>query len=185
MLKLEAFSITMQIPSVCLLHGLGGSPNGSVYELERELEKLGQRRSYLRPSMPHGDPQIASVLPSVTHLAGLDLPLGSLVAGISLGGLVAARLQETERPDLHVVCINSPSWAGDVELERRMERRVSLYSSSDGVIAGRIAEWPLLAEAYDLPWLTGHDTDPHKRRLAAILNAYLESGRIAAELLAE
>lgn len=174
---------TMELPAVCLLHGLGGSPNGSVFELERELEKLGQRRNYLRPPMPHGDPQIASVLPSVAYLAGLELPQGSLVVGISLGGLVAARLQETERADLHVVCINSPSWAGDVKLERRMERRFALYSSSDTVVAGRIAEWPLLAEAYDLPWLTGHDTDPHKLRLAAILCGYIESGRIAAELL--
>jgi hypothetical protein len=35
-----------------------------------------------------------------------------------------------------------------------------------------------LAEAYDLPWLSGHDTDKHKRALAIIIGAYMEGRRI-------
>jgi hypothetical protein len=99
-----------------------------------------------------------------------------------MGGLVGAKLQELERPDLHVFCINSPTWAVDVELHHRMSNRVSLYSSSDGVIAGRTEQWPALAEAYDLPWLSGHNTDPRKHTLAQILSGYLSGRRVAAML---
>ena len=184
-LRQEVFAQKMIFPEVCLVHGLGGSPNGSVKELEKELLQLGRRQPYVRPLMPHSDMKITSVMPSVAHLETLGLPQGTLVVGVSMGGLVASRLQESSRPDLHVICINAPTWAGDVELEQRVERRYSFYSSTDEVIAGRIARWPSLAEAYDLPWLTGHDTDPCKRQLAAIIDAYMESGRIDPKLLTE
>ena len=106
----------------------------------------------------------------------------ALIVGISMGGLVAAKLQELDRPDLHVFCINSPTYAGDTELLVCMKHRISLYCSGDMVIAGRTERWPQLAEAYDLPWLNGHDTDKHKRALAFILRGYLKTGRICWEL---
>jgi alpha-beta hydrolase superfamily lysophospholipase len=96
------------------------------------------------------------------------------VIGISLGGLVAAKLQESGRADLTVVCVSSPTWADAVHLEQRPKRRLSLYSSNDEVIAPRTAEWPKLAEAHDLPWLT-HDTDRHKQELARRIADYLAS----------
>ena len=166
-----------RFPAVYLIHGLGGSPEGSVRLLEAELVKCGRQENFVRPLLPHADPT-APPSESVRYLASLDLPEGALVVGISLGGLVGAKLQESERPDLHVICINSPTWAGDTELVARMNRRLSLYCSSDAVIAGRTARWPQLAEAYDLPWLSGHDTDPHKRALALIIIAYIKGHNI-------
>ncbi|GAC1648819.1 MAG: hypothetical protein NVS9B15_07770 [Acidobacteriaceae bacterium] len=88
--------------------------------------------------------------------------------GVSLGGLVAAKLQEDGRQDLRVICISSPTWADGVRLERKMQRRFAIYGSNDEVIAGRTAEWPALAEAHEVDWLT-HDTDAHKVRLARFI----------------
>jgi hypothetical protein len=126
--------------------------------------------------MPHTNPD---VLPSasVEFLHNIGIPEGALLVGISLGGLVAAKLQESERPDLHIIAINSPTWAGDTELHVRMKHRASLYYSGDKVIAGRTEGWPLLAaEAHDLEWLNGHDTDPHKEILAHIISCYMLAG---------
>jgi hypothetical protein len=95
--------------------------------------------------------------------------------------LVAAKLQELERPDLHVICISSPTHAEDTELTMKMERRVALYSSADEVISGRTERWPGLAEAYDLPWLD-HDTDKHKTPLGHILCAYVQGLDVSQEV---
>jgi predicted esterase YcpF (UPF0227 family) len=160
----------VNFPAIYLLHGRGGSPNGSVMQLETELRGCEPKQNYLRPLMPHSD---ESVTPwtSVLHLRSLAVPNGSLIIGVSLGGLVAAKLQELERSDLHVICISSPTHAEDTELTMKMGRRVALYSSADEVISGRTERWPELAEAYDLPWLD-HDTDKHKKALAYILCGY-------------
>lgn len=170
----------MNFSAIYLLHGRGGSPNGSVMQLETELRSRGLKQNYFRPLMPHSDPAVTP-LPSILHLRNLDVPHGSLIIGVSLGGLVAAKLQELERPDLHVICISSPTHADETELTTRMEHRVALYSSADAVIAGRTERWPQLAEAHDLSWLD-HDTDKHKRALAHILCGYLERRDVTRQL---
>lgn len=170
-----------QFRAVYLVHGLGGSPDGSVRLLENALVESGERRNYVRPLMPHANDEAPPSL-SAWFLAHIKPPKGALVVGLSMGGLVAAALQESERPDLHVICICSPTWAGDIALRHRMDNRVSLYSSLDSVIAGRSGAWPQLAESSDLPWLAGHDTDPHAHALARIISSYL-AGRTVASVL--
>lgn len=157
--------------NVYLLHGKGGSPKGSVSQLEPLLQAANPDLRFERPLMPHNDPAVPAER-SVEHLAALDLPENSAVIGISLGGLVAARLQELSRPDLRVACVSSPTWADGVHLERRMPNRIAIYSLNDDVIAGRVSEWPELAEALEFPWLS-HDTDLHKVRICEHLNAWL------------
>src|SRR4051794_40564609 len=127
-------------PSVYFLHGLGGSPEGSVLVLERALVELGDTHDYVRPLMPHANDEVPPSL-SVWFLEHVKPPQSALVVGISMGGMVAAALQETERPDLHVICICSPTWAGDVGVRKHMDNRVSLFSSLDPVIAGRVGAW--------------------------------------------
>ncbi len=159
--------------SVYLLHGKGGRPGGSVLQLEALLKVSFPEPRYERPSLPHG--QEKGVQPaerSVDFLRELGLEPGALVVGISLGGLVAAKLQETGREDLHVICISSPTWADGVELQQKLPHRLALYSSGDEVIAGRTSRWPDLASAHDLAWLT-HDTDAHKEELARLIVPYM------------
>lgn len=110
----------------------------------------------------------------MAFLRELHIEPEALLIGISLGGLVAAKLQEMGREDLHVICISSPTWADGVELQQRLPHRLALYSSHDEVIAGRTSRWPDLAEAYDLPWLS-HDTDAHKEPLVHLIVRYMSA----------
>jgi len=45
----------MKFDSIYLLHGKGGSPNGSVRLLEDALRALLDGARFLRPSLPHSD----------------------------------------------------------------------------------------------------------------------------------
>lgn len=161
------------LPAVYLLHGKGGSPAGTVALLQQTLERRWPGLEFVRLRLPHSDPTVPAEA-SVEYLLNADIPQGALLVGISLGGLVAAKLQERGRSDLQVIAISSPTWADEVELETRVTQRLAFYSSHDEVISGRVAEWPQLASfARDLPWLD-HDTDRHIKYLARIFDAFLE-----------
>jgi len=170
------------IENIFLFHGKGGRPTGSVLQLEELLLPHFPEVSFTRPGLLHSDPAITAE-ESLESLCGLDIPQGSAIIGISLGGLLAAKLQEVNRADLHVVCISSPTWADKVEVSRRVANRIALYSSRDEVILGRTSNWPELAKAYDLPWLT-HDTDVHKVPLVRILESILHERDVLAEIVA-
>jgi len=165
----------MRFENIILLHGKGGSPHGSVAQLQAELERHGVVARFERPRMPHSDPDVLAER-SVDALIAAPPPAGSLVIGISLGGLVAAKMQADVRiDDLHVIAISSPTWADGVKLGRKLPNRASIFGTNDDVIAGRTSAWPQLADAYEFPWLT-HDTDAHKVRLAELVRAYIDGG---------
>ncbi len=163
-----------------LLHGRGGRPTGSVFQLEECLRRHFPSSEFQRPQLLHGDPRVPAE-DSLQALEKISIPDNSVVIGVSLGGLIAARLQETSRPDLRVYCISSPTWAEAVRLQQKPSNRISFYSSQDEVIAGRTEEWPQLAQAWDLPWLS-HDTDRHKQRLTELIAASLRGEDIDALL---
>lgn len=162
---------------IFLLHGKGGSPQGSVSKLEPLLREEHPEYLYHRLLLPHQDPNVLAE-ESVEYLREMLLPKEARLIGISLGGLVAAKLQEESRFDLRVACVSSPTWADGVRLAMKPENRVAIYSSNDDVIAGRVSDWPQLADAYDVPWLT-HDTDAHKKRISALLNRWISGEPIA------
>jgi pimeloyl-ACP methyl ester carboxylesterase len=172
---------TPRFTAVYLLHGKGGWPGGSVLQLEGVRRKSFPEPRYVRPSLPHGREKGEQAAEhSIDFLGDLVIEPAALLVGISLGGLVAAKLQETGREDLHVICISSPTWADGVTLEKRVPHRLALYSSQDEVIAGRTSRWPNLADAYyDMPWLT-HDTDAHKEALARLIGAYMSGSDMGA-----
>ena len=171
----------MNFETILFLHGKGGSPEGSVNQLQEELRRYYPASTFgelfQRPKLLHSSPDILAE-ESLADLAARNLPKNAAVIGVSLGGLVAAKLQEQSREDLHVICISSPTWADGVRLETRMPNRVAFYSSQDEVIAGRTTNWPQLAQAFDMPWLT-HDTDRHKRALAWLAFACLIGANVA------
>jgi hypothetical protein len=162
---------------IYLLHGKGGSPQGSVAKLEPLLREAHPEYIYHRLLLPHHDPYVQAES-SVAYLREFSMMPEARVIGISLGGLVAAKLQEEWRPDLHVACVSSPTWADGVRLEKKVENRLAIYSSNDEVIADRVQEWPQLAEAYDLTWLS-HDTDTHKERICKLLKRWIDGAPIA------
>ncbi len=163
---------------VYLFHGKGGSPKGSVSKIEPLLQEAHVGFFFHRLLLPHSDPN-APAEKSVKYLQDFSLPPNAWLIGISLGGLVAAKLQELGREDLNVAAISSPTWADGVHLESKPQKRVAIYSSNDEVIAPRTAEWPNLAESYNFAWLT-HDTDAHKERICKLLNLWLDGKPLAA-----
>ncbi len=170
----------MSFDNILLLHGKGGSPEGSVKDIEALLRHHYPQKpasSFQRPRLLHADGEILAEQ-SLAELQKREIPKSTVVIGVSLGGLLAAKLQEQGREDLRVIGLNSPSWADAVRLERRMPERLVFYSSDDEVIAGRTAEWPRLAMAFDLPWLT-HDTSAHAPELTPLIIAYLEGQSVA------
>jgi len=156
---------------IYLLHGKGGSPNGSVLQLENELRPRLRGAEFERILMPHSDPNVLAEV-SVEFLRQRELVRGATVIGVSLGGLVAAKLQEDGRDDLRVICVSSPTWADGVKLARKMANRIAIYGTYDDVIAGRTEEWPQLAKAHEVDWLT-HDTDAHKVRLGELIAGWV------------
>lgn len=167
----------MMFKNIFLLHGKGGSPDGSVKQLEAELRRYYPAATFgphlfHRPRLLHSNPDVPAEA-SLADLVARNIPDNAAIVGISLGGLIAAKLQESGRDDLHVVCISSPTWADGVRLERRKPNRLALYSSNDDVIAARTSNWPQLAQAFDLPWLT-HDTDVFKQELGRLVFAHLD-----------
>lgn len=161
---------------IYLIHGKGGSPQGSVSKLEPLLREAHPECTYIRVLMPHHDPRVPTEN-SVEYLKQMSLARNARVIGISLGGLVAAKVQEDSRPDLFVACVSSPTWADGVRLAKKMPNRLALYSSKDEVISDRVAEWPDLADAHDYPWLS-HDTDRHKERICDLLNLWMSGKAI-------
>ncbi len=177
----EARRDTLDRMDVVLIHGKAGSPDGSSLHLEELLRPHLPAASFSRPLLPHADAAVPAEQ-SLDALRALNLPHGAYVIGISLGGLLAARLEESGRDDLHVLALSSPTWADEVHLVRRMPNRVAIYSSADVVLGGgspdnRTVDWPRLAEAHDLPWLT-HDTKAHKHRIIPLLLDWLEGHSI-------
>lgn len=161
------------IQTVFILHGKGGSPEGSSKQIQACLEDQQSELQGLfnRPRLLHSDPSVLAE-DSFADLRSMNIPAHSLVIGISLGGLLAAKLQEGGRRDLPVICISSPTWADGVRLEQNMPNRIAFYSSQDEVIRGRTKDWPQLANAYDLTWLS-HDTDRHAQALTRLILAQI------------
>jgi hypothetical protein len=156
---------------IYLLHGKGGSPQGSVSKLEPILREAHPEFTYHRLLLPHSDPHVVAET-SVRYLLDFNLMREALVVGISLGGLVAAKVQEQSRADLRVACVSSPTWADGVRLQKKPAHRVAIYSATDEVIADRVSDWPDLAEAHECPWLS-HDTDLHKERICEMLKRWI------------
>lgn len=176
----------MKFPTIYLLHGKGGSPDGSVLKLQEAMQSFPgspfKTTNFERPLLAHTASNVTAE-ESFAHAERQYAPYlkqDALVIGISMGGLIAAKLQETTRPDLSVIAISSPTGVDNLRLDKRMPNRVSFYNSADPVIAGRTATWPILAEAYDLVWLT-HETDNHRYSLALFIRTYANGGDLKNE----
>jgi pimeloyl-ACP methyl ester carboxylesterase len=161
--------------NVYLFHGKGGSPDGSVLSLEAILQHAYYDIRFERPLLPHTDPEVkaeASLDWAVLQYRKQIVP-NSLIIGISLGGLIAARLQElSPQLNLSVIPLMSPTWADNVRVEEKWAKRVAFYSSEDKQIEGR-TNWPAYAQAFDLPMLRYHDVKVCKFAICYLISRYI------------
>lgn len=170
--------------NVYLFHGKGGSPNGSVLNLEAVLQHAYYDSRFVRPLLPHTDPDVkaeASLDWAFLQFRKEVLP-GSLIIGISLGGLIAARLQElAPQLNLSVIALMSPTSCDGVKVEEKSEQRLALYSTEDKLIEGR-TNWPAYARAFDLPMLRYHDTNLCKYAVCYLISQYIQGKDMAYEI---
>ena len=161
------------IPAVYLIRGKDESPGGPVKKLQAVLEQHWPGLTFIRPDTPFYDTKRPAEV-AVKELLRMAMPQGSLLVGVGLGGLVAARLQELGREDLQVIAVSSPTWEDEVILRRCAERRLAFYSSQDRIIRSRVANWSQLASfSQDLDWLDP-ETDRHLKYVARIFDWYVE-----------
>jgi len=168
----------MKFPVIYLLHGRGGSPRGTMAEIQKVLELHNSGIVFVRPLLPHHDFK-SPAMKSLEFLKGLRIPKNSLIVGKSLGGLSAAKLQEESRPDLHVICFCSPTVKENLKLNKKMPNRVSFFSSNDEVIADRVENWPQLAESHDLSWVTHADFDKHLDKVTKLIRGYINGENLS------
>jgi hypothetical protein len=167
---------TSPFKNVYLFHGKGGAPSGTVLQLERILRLHHPEAHYERPFLPHGDPEAsaeASLDWAVLQYRPEMVP-NSLIVGISLGGLIAAKLQEMSPSlNLSVVAIISPTSFEKVRLETKLPKRMALYSKEDKIIDGRM-NWEDFSDMYfDLPMYRNHNVDLCKYATAYLISRFM------------
>src|SRR5215469_5418937 len=135
------------------LHGKGGSSNGTIRILhDALLPCLSNQPQIALLDFPSetADKYFVAVLAVVAKF-----PTGSMLVGVSLGGLVAAKLLQDHRPDLTVVTLASPTYADGISLTKRATPNLyALYSHKDPV-AGERTNWGDCAADYaDVDWMS-------------------------------
>lgn len=81
------------IPAVYLIRDKGESPEGPVKKLQAVLEQHWPGLNFIRPDIPFYDLKRPADV-AAKELLRTPIQEGSLLVGMGLGGLVAARLQE-------------------------------------------------------------------------------------------
>lgn len=170
-----------------LLHDRG-TPDDVDKLAEIMSKKLGTDYYFFkRPQPPHEF--IEDVAPDVSYrwLKTYFLPdtlINSVIFGIGLGGLLAAKLQEDfPARNLSVIAVNAPTTEGLISLDRSVHQsRVALYSSVYPTLAD--CDWSKYApQVYDVAWLQ-HGIKNTKYGLAYLLSAYMRQEDISTQVSA-
>jgi hypothetical protein len=140
---------------------------------------------FKRPQPPNEFKEDASALESYRWLNSSLLPVvpsNSVIFGIGLCGLLAAKLQEDfPAKRLSVIAVSAPTSEGSISLGSLVSNRVAIYSSAYAPVAGR-CDWGRFAgQVYDVPWLQ-HGIKNTKYGLAHLLTAYMQIENLAFEV---
>jgi hypothetical protein len=163
---------------VYVLHGKGGSPEGSA----KTIANLLPARSVptFRPTLLHTDPTVSA---EASYELCTFMP-DSLVIGISLGGLLAAKFQEDfPGHNLKVITLVSPTRADNLSLTPgKRPNLIALYSTQDPVIGTR-ANWEDFTDnAFNVPWMKSHNIDDQKYSIGLFLTEFMQ-GREPREII--
>jgi pimeloyl-ACP methyl ester carboxylesterase len=160
---------------IFFLHGKGGSSNGTIRLLrDAMLPCLTDPPPITLLDFPSGSAQeyYAAVLAVADQF-----PTGSMLVGVSLGGLVAAKLLQDHRPDMTVVTLASPTHADGLSLTKRITPNLyALYSHNDPVVGDRTNWADFTDDNADMDWMADHRIDPHKSSVAFVLADFIDHG---------
>jgi pimeloyl-ACP methyl ester carboxylesterase len=159
------------IEHVFFLHGKGGSSNGTIRLLKDALLPC----LTTPPEITLLDFPSATAEEYYTAVLAAKFPTGSMLVGVSLGGLVAAKLLQDHRPDLTVVALASPTYADSITLTKRITPNLcALYSHKDPVVGDRTNWGDYTADHADVEWMSDHNLDPRKHIIALLLSDFIE-----------
>jgi hypothetical protein len=169
------------IKNVYLFHEKGSNANGVVLSLELLLERDNHNLVYHRVALPHSFDTVAASV-SYEWLQGYaeTMEKDSLVIGVGLGGLLAAKLQQ-ERPDLAltVFAISSPTKDDTFGLIPYKEPNLyALYSSFDPSIESSNNWTPFTDNNFDVMWMRSPDLGKKKYSIARIISAFLSDSNV-------
>jgi pimeloyl-ACP methyl ester carboxylesterase len=165
-----------------------GNPDAADKLADIMSKKLGTDYYFFkRPQPPYEFNEDADAAVSYRWLQTYLLPdtlINSVIFGIGLGGLLAAKLQEDyPARNLSVIAINAPTTEGLISLDGSAQSRVALYSNLYPPLADR-CDWPKYAtQVYDAVWLS-HGITNQKYGLAYLLAAYMRQEDIATQVAA-
>jgi hypothetical protein len=153
-------------------------------------EELEQFRLLLKRSLPQTEYDIPHLPHLNTGVKAEDsfklismrnhFPSGTIVIGFGLGGLLAAKLQETQ--DLTVIAIAAPTQCDGIKLKTKERHRLAVYSSHDEQIMP-FTNWPnFTVDAFECTPLMFHDIDDNRYKLALVIREYLRGGNYKSEL---
>lgn len=174
-----------KFPRVYLFHGQCGSPNGTVLEIEAVLQSAYYGTKFERPLLPHARPEVTAgqSLDWAVLQYRKEIVPDSLIVGVSMGGLIAARLQElSPNLNLSVITLMAPTWMDDVKLEEKLENRIALYSSLDKSLVGNRDNWTSYARAFDMPMLAHHDLDLCKYATCYLISCFMQGKDMTKEV---
>jgi pimeloyl-ACP methyl ester carboxylesterase len=162
-----------------------GSPDDTDKLADIMAKKLGTDYYFFkRPQPPYEFNEEVSSTVSYRWLTTYFLPdtlINSVIFGVGLGGLLAAKLQEDyPARNLSVVAINSPTTEGLISLTGSVKGRVALYSS----VYPTLTDWAKFApQVYDVPWLQ-HGIKNTKYALAYLMSAYMKQEDVSSQVAA-
>jgi pimeloyl-ACP methyl ester carboxylesterase len=178
--------VSEKIEHIFFMHGKGGSSNGTIKLLrDAMLPCLTDPPQITLLDFPSGtaDEYYAAVL-----VIADKIPRSSMLVGVSLGGLVAAKLQQDHRSDLTVVTLASPTYADGISLTKRVTPNLyALYSHADPVVGDRTNWGDYTSDHADVDWMDDHNLDPQKHRIALLLSDFIEHGdfKVAVKLVGQ
>ena len=158
---------------IFFMHGMGGSSNGTIRLLrDAMLPCLSDPPAITLLDFPSGT---AREYYSAVLAVADQFPTGSMLVGVSLGGLVAARLLQDHRPDLTVVTLASPTHAEGLALTKRITPNLYALSSHNDPVLGDRTNWgDFTLDHADVDWMADHSIDPQKSSVALVLADFIE-----------
>ncbi len=148
-------------------------------------EKTGDGYGAFKQPHPPYEFKDASTFDSYQWFRHSLLPIimsDSVLFGVGLGGLLAAKLQEDfPAYNLSVVAINAPTSDGLISLDSRVKGRVALFSGLYPAITSTCNWSRYASQSYDVPWLQ-HGIKNRKFALAHLMMKYMQHENLVSEV---
>jgi hypothetical protein len=156
-----------------IFHDRGQDPE-DLQQFALLLERSLPQTSYDLPILPHFNTGVKTedsfrLIAQRNHFHS-----GTIIIGIGLGGLLAAKLQEIQ--DLTVIAIAAPTQWDGVKLRTKNRNRLAVYSSHDENIMPFTNWLDYTDDAFECSPLMFHDISDNRYKLALVVKQYLQGG---------